>query len=53
MVVGERQIAMQVKQSLEVARTEGTARRVLQRVFNQAVNVTAQIRGLLFGRVAR
>jgi len=44
MVVGERQIAVQVKQALEIARSEGTARRVLQRVFNQAVNVGRRMR---------
>jgi len=44
MVVGERQIAVQVKQSMEVARAEGTARRVLLRVFRQAVSVGRRIR---------
>ena len=44
MVVGERQIALQVKQAMEVARAEGTARRVLQRVFRQAVSVGRRIR---------
>ena len=44
MIVGERQIALQVKQAMEVARHEGTARRVLQRVFGQAVNVGRRIR---------
>lgn len=37
MVVGERQIALQVKQAMEEARDEGTARRMLQRMFRQAV----------------
>ncbi|TVR19686.1 MAG: glutamyl-tRNA reductase [Nitriliruptor sp.] len=44
MVVGERQIAVQVKHAMEVARGEGTARRVLQRVFSQAVSVGRRIR---------
>lgn len=44
MVVGERQIAVQVKHAMEVARAEGTARRVLQRVFRQAVRVGRRVR---------
>ena len=44
MVVGERQIAGQVKQAMEVAREEGAARRVLQRVFRQAVSVGRRVR---------
>jgi glutamyl-tRNA reductase len=44
MIVGEQQIAMQVKQAIETARHEGTARRVLQRVFGQAVNVGRRLR---------
>jgi glutamyl-tRNA reductase len=44
MIVGERQIAMQVKQAMEIARQEGTARRVMQRVFGQAVNVGRRLR---------
>ena len=44
MVVGERQIAGQVKQAMEVAREEGTARRVLQRLFRQAVTVGRRVR---------
>jgi glutamyl-tRNA reductase len=44
MVVGERQIAVQVKHAMEVARAEGTARRVLQRVFRQAVSVGRRVR---------
>jgi glutamyl-tRNA reductase len=44
MVVGERQIALQVKQAMEVARAEGTARRVLQRLFRQAVRVGRRVR---------
>lgn len=44
MVVGERQIAVQVKQALETARAEGTARRVLQRLFSQAIEVGRRTR---------
>ncbi len=44
MVIGERQIAGQVKQAMEVARVEGTARRVLQRLFRQAVSVGRRVR---------
>ncbi|WP_130648484.1 glutamyl-tRNA reductase [Egicoccus halophilus] len=44
MVVGERQIAMQVKQSMEAARGEGSARRMLQRLFRQAVRVGRRVR---------
>ena len=44
MVVGERQIAMQVKQAMESAREERTARRVLQRLFRQAVRVGRRVR---------
>jgi glutamyl-tRNA reductase len=44
MVVGERQIAVQVKQAMEVARAEATARRVLQRLFRQAVQVGRRVR---------
>ncbi len=44
MVIGERQIAGQVKQAMEVAREEGAARRVLQRVFRQAVSVGRRVR---------
>jgi glutamyl-tRNA reductase len=44
MIVGEQQIAMQVKQAMETARHQGTARRVLQRVFGQAVNVGRRLR---------
>jgi glutamyl-tRNA reductase len=44
MVIGERQIAVQVKHAMEVARAEGTARRVLQRVFRQAVSVGRRVR---------
>ncbi|MDX1659417.1 MAG: glutamyl-tRNA reductase [Nitriliruptorales bacterium] len=45
MIVGERQIAVQVKEAMEVARVEGTARRVLQRLFRQAVSTGRRIRG--------
>ncbi|MCC5948186.1 MAG: glutamyl-tRNA reductase [Nitriliruptoraceae bacterium] len=44
MVVGERQIAVQVKQAMEAARAQGAARRVLQRVFRQAVGVGRRVR---------
>jgi glutamyl-tRNA reductase len=44
MVVGERQIAVQVKQAMEAARAEGSARRVLQRLFRQAVRVGRRVR---------
>ena len=44
MVVGERQIAVQVKQAMEAAREEGTARRMLQRLFRQAVRVGRRVR---------
>jgi glutamyl-tRNA reductase len=44
MVVGERQIALQVKQAMETARAEGSARRLLQRLFRQAVRVGRQVR---------
>ncbi len=44
MVVGERQIGIQVKQAMEVAREEATARRVLQRLFRQAVSVGRRVR---------
>lgn len=43
-VVGERQIALQVKTSLKLAREEGTARRVLQKLFNQAIGVSRRVR---------
>jgi glutamyl-tRNA reductase len=44
MIVGERQIAVQVKQAMETARQEGTARRMLQRLFRQAVGVGRRVR---------
>lgn len=44
MVVGERQIGLQVRQAAELAREEGTARRVLQRLFRQAAQVTRRVR---------
>jgi glutamyl-tRNA reductase len=44
MVVGERQIGLQVRQAAEVAREEGTARRVLQRLFRQAARVGRRVR---------
>ncbi|MEX0592062.1 MAG: glutamyl-tRNA reductase [Nitriliruptoraceae bacterium] len=44
MVVGERQIGLQVRQAAEVARRHGAARRVLQRVFRQAALVARRLR---------
>ncbi len=44
MVVGEQQIAVQVRAALEEARAEGTAGRMLQRLFNQAVRVGRRVR---------
>lgn len=44
LIVGERQIAIQVKQAMEEAREEGTARRMLQRLFRQAVQVGRRVR---------
>lgn len=44
MVVGERQIAMQVRDAMELARAEGTARHMLQRLFRQAVRVGRRLR---------
>ncbi|MFP4636786.1 MAG: glutamyl-tRNA reductase, partial [Nitriliruptoraceae bacterium] len=44
MVVGERQVALQVKQAMEVARHEGSARGVLQRLFGQSVHVGRRVR---------
>ena len=44
MVVGERQIALQVKQAMELAREQDASRRVLQRLFRQAVAVGRRIR---------
>lgn len=43
-IIGERQIALQVKQAANVARDEGSSRRVLQRLFNQALNVSRRVR---------
>ena len=45
MIVGERQIALQIKRAMEVAQSEGTAQRVLQRLFRQAVQVGRRVRG--------
>ena len=44
LVVGERQIGVQVKHAMELSRREGTSRRVLQRLFRQAVRVGRRIR---------
>ncbi len=44
MVVGERQINLQVRDAMELARDEGTARRMLLRLFRQAVRVGRRLR---------
>ena len=44
MVVGERQIHLQVKQAFSVAETEGAAGRVLQGLFRQAITVGRKTR---------
>ncbi len=44
MVVGEQQIAVQLKAAMELAREQGTARTILQRVFRQAVRVGRRVR---------
>jgi glutamyl-tRNA reductase len=44
MVVGEGQIGLQVRQAAELAREEGTARRVLLRLFRQAAQVSRRVR---------
>lgn len=44
MVVGEQQIAVQVKAAMEAARAEGSAKRVLQRLFRQSVRVGRRLR---------
>ena len=44
MVIGEQQIALQVKQAMEDARHEGSARRMLQRLFRQAIRVSRRVR---------
>lgn len=44
MIIGERQIALQVKDAMEAAREEGAARRVLQRLFRQAVYTGRRVR---------
>jgi glutamyl-tRNA reductase len=44
MVIGEQQIAVQVKAAMEAARAEGSARRVLQRLFRQSIRVGRRIR---------
>lgn len=44
MVVGEQQIAMQVRDAMEEARHEGTAGRMLQRLFRQAIRVGRRVR---------
>ncbi|MBY5161096.1 glutamyl-tRNA reductase [Salsipaludibacter albus] len=44
MVVGERQINLQVRDAMELARHEGTARRMLLRLFRQGVRVGRRLR---------
>ncbi len=44
MVVGERQIAVQVRAAMETARAEGAARRMLQRLFRQAAEASRRVR---------
>lgn len=44
MVIGERQIGLQVRQAAQVARDHQTAGRVLQRVFRQATSVSRRLR---------
>lgn len=44
MIIGEQQIAVQLKDAMECARAEGTARTVLQRVFRQAIRVGRRVR---------
>ncbi len=44
MIVGERQIALQVKQAAELARDEGASRRVLQKLFREALRVGRRVR---------
>lgn len=44
MVVGERQVALQVRDAMEAAREAGAARRVLLRLFRQAVSAGRRVR---------
>lgn len=44
MIVGERQIALQVKQAMKDAAEEGTARRVLDKLFREAVKTGRRVR---------
>lgn len=44
MVVGEQQIALQVKEAAVVARDEGASRRVLQTLFNRALHTSKRVR---------
>lgn len=44
LVVGEPQIGMQVRQAAELARAEGASRRVLQKLFREAVRVSRRAR---------
>ncbi|MBW3576828.1 MAG: glutamyl-tRNA reductase [Actinobacteria bacterium] len=45
LVVGEQQIAVQVREAAKAAKDEGAARRVLQRLFDQALYVSRRVRG--------
>ncbi len=45
LIIGERQIALQVRQAGTIAREEGTSGRVLRRLFDQAVHVSRRTRG--------
>lgn len=44
MIVGERQIALQVRQAMEAAYEQGSVRRLLLRLFRQAVQVGRRVR---------
>lgn len=44
MVVGEQQIALQVKEASQIARDEGTSRRMLQTLFNRALHTSKRVR---------
>jgi glutamyl-tRNA reductase len=44
LIVGERQIAVQVKQAAKVARAEGASRRVVQTLFNRAIHCSRRVR---------
>lgn len=44
MVVGEQQIALQVKEATVIARDEGASRRMLQTLFNRALHTSKRVR---------